>query len=190
MINLHAKILLIKNKKTNSDSEVARIYKEEVPIYDEKDRLVKDKIELLLNGRKFLEAIPLLEQLIANGIRDPHIYFDLGWVYRDCGKFSEAEAVLKKGLELFPQEDDLYQKLGNCLLSRKVYKEAMIYSKKALELNPSNKVALDELASAYISTDKYDEEIESILEKKIFLLYWFSKSITPICSIRVMICGN
>lgn len=125
---------------------------------------MKKETAALLKNRKFNRAIPLLEQILKEDKYDPDIYFGLGWAYRDCGRLSDAESILRKGIALFPEDDILYQKLGNCLLSRGAFKEAMVALKKAVEFNPDNQLALDELFDVYIRSGVYDERIENLLK--------------------------
>ena len=55
--------------------------------------------------------------------------------YRE-GRLEEAEALLKKAIELNPQDAAAYNSLGTTLYYQKRYEEAIRSYEKAIELNP------------------------------------------------------
>ena len=76
-------------------------------------------------------------------------YRNLGWAYRAQGKFADAEAALKKALELDSRNDDIYADLGGIYDLRHQRAAAAAAYRKALEINPRNDRAYERLAVDY-----------------------------------------
>jgi serine/threonine-protein kinase len=83
-------------------------------------------------AQKALSAAQHAEQL-----KDtiPEVHFALGSVYLRTGKFPEAIAELKRGLQLAPNSDEGYVRLGNAYMESGQKDEAIAAYKKAIEVN-------------------------------------------------------
>jgi serine/threonine protein kinase/tetratricopeptide (TPR) repeat protein len=84
-------------------------------------------------AQKALSAAQHAEQL-KDSI--PEVHFALGSVYLRTGKFPEAIAELKRGLQLAPNSDEGYVRLGNAYMESGQKDEAITAYKKAIEVNP------------------------------------------------------
>ena len=81
--------------------------------------------------------------------RDAGAYLDLGEVCRSEGRLPEAEAALKKALELEPQNGWVHCQLGRVYRKQGRSVEAEAALKKSLELEPENGCARLELGVLY-----------------------------------------
>lgn len=59
------------------------------------------------------QAEPLVKQMIELDPNDPSNYFALAKIYKDAGKYEDAEAALLKAKEAAPQSTDVYMQLAS-----------------------------------------------------------------------------
>lgn len=88
-------------------------------------------------------------------------------LYNDAGnlqqnsKFTEAEKLYARAIELDPNYCDAMDNLGQLLRQQNKIDEAIIWYKKSLEVKPDNTVALQNLALAYNLQGETQKAIES-----------------------------
>jgi tetratricopeptide (TPR) repeat protein/TolB-like protein len=107
-------------------------------------------------AQKALSAAQHAEQL-KDSI--PEVHFSLGSVYLRTGKFPEAIAELKRGLQLAPNSDEGYVRLGNAYMESGQKDEAIASYKKAIEVNPYYWGHHIVLGNAYFSIGKTEEAL-------------------------------
>lgn len=94
-------------------------------------------------------------------------YIELGNYYRDDKhRNTEAEAVYKKGLELFPQSAQLHLELARFYRDQSLYDLAVQYYKKTLAIDSLNNRTYVELGRYYRDNLKYPES-ETLLQQAI-----------------------
>jgi tetratricopeptide (TPR) repeat protein len=103
----------------------------------------------------------LLKKAIELNPRNDIAYCALGWLYRDQGKYPEAEETFKKAIELNPKSDMAYCGLGWLCRSQGKYPQAEKFLKKAIELNPRNDIAYCALGWLYRDQGKYPQAEET-----------------------------
>ncbi len=71
---------------------------------------------------KIDKAIQMLEKAYQQKINDPYIIDSIGWGYYLVGNFSEAEKILKRAVELMPNDPIVNDHYGDILwkLDRKI----------------------------------------------------------------------
>ena len=71
---------------------------------------------------KIDKAIQMLEKAYQQKINDPYIIDSIGWGYYLVGNFSEAEKILKRAVELMPNDPIVNDHYGDILwkLGRKI----------------------------------------------------------------------
>jgi tetratricopeptide (TPR) repeat protein len=87
-----------------------------------------------------------LKKAVELNARDDNACFSLGVLYRNQGKFPQAEHFLRKAIGLNPKNDMAYAELGRLArvrgdCRRGECREAESFLKTAIELNPKNYVA-------------------------------------------------
>ena len=79
----------------------------------------------------------------------PQIYYNLGRVYDNIGRRTEATAMYKKAIELKPKFSSAYSNLGNIYYCSGRYSAAVKMYKKAIESNPKCHTSYNNLGTAY-----------------------------------------
>ena len=95
------------------------------------------------SGRRIAPSAPEFDS------KDEQAYVELGSVYSQQGRFAEAEASLKKALELNPKSEFAYAELGSVYSQQERSAEAETSLKKALQLNPRYQRVYVELGQLY-----------------------------------------
>jgi tetratricopeptide (TPR) repeat protein len=104
----------------------------------------------------------LLKKAIELNPRNDIAYCALGWLYRDQGKYPQAESFFKKALEANPINFYAYFGLGSIYRSQGKYPQAEETFKKAIELNPLNDRWHGALAALYQEIGEYASAQESL----------------------------
>jgi len=90
------------------------------------------------------DAIKRLQAMLKNNSRDREIQMAMGQIYTQAKRFAEAEAALRKALELSSTQDDQEYPLfllGSVFERQKKYDRAEEHFKKVLAVNPLNAAA-------------------------------------------------
>jgi len=90
------------------------------------------------------EALQLIEQAYQLNPDDPAILDSLGWVNFRLGNLSEAEALLRKALQRFP-DHEVAAHLGEVLWTKGERSEARAVWSKALKLQPDSQILRETL---------------------------------------------
>jgi tetratricopeptide (TPR) repeat protein len=99
-------------------------------------------------------------QKIINGYRlEVEAYQRLAWLLISMERFDEAELVIKRGLSVDPESQDLYNSLGMNYSLQYKYPEAIAAFQHYVQLAPKDPNALDSLALCYQRFGHYDEAI-------------------------------
>ncbi len=93
-------------------------------------------IEALRAGRDD-EAITKLNDVVGKLPTCSDCYYNLGLAYTHKQQWAEAEAALKKSIELKPTNPDPYNGLANVYNAQKRFDEALAMNQKATELSGS-----------------------------------------------------
>jgi len=91
-------------------------------------------------------------------------YLALGWVYIKQGQYIKAEEILKKAMEINPDNYETYEQLGACYIYVGKYSQAEDMYRKAVELNPNITHDCVKRALYYANEEKYDEEVNMFLK--------------------------
>ncbi len=76
----------------------------------------------------------------------PYIYSYLGSCLRDLGRYDEAVAILRQGLDLDERRPDIHNTLGICFFRQNRFDQAIIHFTRAVELNPASAIDYANLA--------------------------------------------
>lgn len=89
----------------------------------------------------------------------PKYAYDLVWEANELlneNKPILAEALIRKAIEMRPNEADLYVWLGECYFGQNDFKKAEEVLKKAVSMNPGSADNLNRLALCYSKQERYD----------------------------------
>jgi len=133
------------------------------------DRFVLAK-EYFLEGL-YEKAEPVLNQIILNGSKNHHVFYMLGTIFYDQGKFNKAIKAFKRSLEISPSFTDssvglsiILNDLGRYDEGKKVFEEAkLMLSLKNKDDDPyiDHKLSAkhDELGDLYLQYERFEEAI-------------------------------
>jgi tetratricopeptide (TPR) repeat protein len=116
-----------------------------------------------------LDAAKVYEELLTFEQTKPEIFSQLGNIYIQAKDYKKAGEVLKRGLELFKDNDDLY--FTAAVLDEKTdHFDNMVASlKKAIEINPKHADALNYLGFSYADKGIHLQEALSLIQKALDL---------------------
>ncbi len=106
------------------------------------------------------EALLKFSKAIELNPKNEWAYIELGKLYQNKGRFSEAEELFKKAIELDPKNDYVYFGLGDSYQNMGRLFEAEELFRKAIELKPTNDWAYLGLGRLYKSKGRFSEAEE------------------------------
>jgi hypothetical protein len=108
------------------------------------------------------EAHQRISALAAENPNQPFLQFGLGWIARQGGDLETAAQAYRRTLELWPNNDQALNNLGNVLAIQGHEAEAMEHYQKAIESNPANAAAHFNLSQAYTRRFDYHAANEAL----------------------------
>jgi Flp pilus assembly protein TadD len=115
--------------------------------------------EILSAQEKYAEAVDLLR---AEPLEDePRWWFLLGAALERSGRWTEAEPILSKALELRPDDPEILNYVGYSWIDRGIkLKEGLALVEKAVAAAPQSGAIQDSLAWAHYRLGDYDKAVE------------------------------
>ncbi len=129
------------------ETETDTLYYETTEGAFKNESYFKKRFFVQLDGFKVLKNNELLAVAYLNVAQ----YFQLK------GKLNEAQLNIYKGMEHFPNWENLYATLGQILVEKNEFNLAEIAFKYALELNPNYNLVKEELKKMYVFLGCYEE---------------------------------
>ncbi|MCA1617989.1 MAG: tetratricopeptide repeat protein [Acidobacteria bacterium] len=115
------------------------------------------RAEAAYKKKKYKDAVPLLQQVVAADERDHIAWAYLGSAHNSLGNAAESEHSYKRALALRPDLLGAAVNLGRLYALGKDFGRAAEVLKPAVEKYPDSADAHFLLAEAYLQTGKYDE---------------------------------
>jgi tetratricopeptide (TPR) repeat protein len=118
---------------------------------------------------QYSEALPLIEDHARRHPKDFEGHKLLGIVYRGLGRDAEAEAELRRAVEMRPGDYESRYNLGFILARLGKPGEALPQLRRAQELNPDSSEVRFQLASVLRALKRYDsarEELKTLQQQK------------------------
>lgn len=113
--------------------------------------------------------IATYQERVKQDPNNPDTYSRLGLAYivksretNDPTYYSQAEAALKKAIELKADDYNALVGIGSLELSRHRFNEALEWGKKAVALRPNTAFAYGVIGDAYNELGRYDEAVEAV----------------------------
>lgn len=112
---------------------------------------------------RYEDAEPIYTDLIAETPSDWRLYFSRGAARERLGRWSDAEADLRRALELSPEQPEVMNYLGYSWIDRGEHlQEGLQMIQRAVELRPSSGAILDSLGWAYYRLGDYAEALDHL----------------------------
>lgn len=115
------------------------------------------RAETAFRKKKYKEAVPLLQQVVAADERDHIAWAYLGSAHNSLGNAAEAERSYRRALDLRPDLLGAAVNLGRLYAIGKSYGKAAEVLKPAVEKHPDSADAHFLLAEAYLQTGRYED---------------------------------
>lgn len=116
--------------------------------------------DLLRSFERYGEAEPIYSELIGEGTDDWRLYFARGASRERLGRWQEAEADLRRALEVSPDQPDVLNYLGYTWVDRGEHlQEGLTMIARAAELRPNSGAILDSLGWAHYQLGNYEEAL-------------------------------
>ncbi len=131
------------------------VYAEDVPVC----AVLERKTKAGYYGYRALEdgdnnlAIRFFREAIEHDDKDEMIFYNFARALYNSGKYTQADSVLKRGLELNPDFEPILMYLGNIAKSRNNNDEAIGYYEKLISVNRKYFKAYTELSGLYAEKD-------------------------------------
>lgn len=136
------------------DEALARVREETGP------RGRRAMADMYRNLDRWDEAETLYSALIAENARDWRLYFARGAARDRLGRWGEAEADLRRALELSPEQPDVANYLGYTLVERgENLDEALRLIRSAVAQRPMSGAITDSLGWAYFRLGDYEQAV-------------------------------
>ena len=121
----------------------------------------KKEFQILIDQKKYEEAIELCKNIIASNPSNSLGYSYLGLTYLRMEQFDEALKNFNKSIEIDNNPAD-YLNRGSVYAKMKDYPRAITDYNTALELNPDLRVAYLDIGVVYYEFKKYDNAIQAL----------------------------
>jgi len=125
------------------------------------------KADLLIKGRHFADAVPVLQQVIARNPSISILYFKLGDSYVNLHQYDKAVPVLRQAVELDPNYLMARRDLGTALEEVQDFAAAATEFEKILPKDPSARnpdipVLYSKLGHCYLKLHQYDKAVPTL----------------------------
>lgn len=120
------------------------------------------------DARKIARAEQSFQEAIKLNKDNADAHYYLGALYRDLGRWEDAEGYFKKTLDIDPEYSKAYSDLGWIYQQRNQPREALMAFERAVQADPTNTMALRNLGQAHIFFRHWDKAQE-VLEQRIKL---------------------
>ncbi|WP_184530426.1 tetratricopeptide repeat protein [Variovorax sp. Sphag1AA] len=136
--------LLARQGKLPQARELVRSLPERTP--DEKREKFLAEVQLLRDAKQYQAAYDMLGQASASSPTDTDLIYDQAMVAEKLNRLDDMERLLRKLIELKPDNQNAYNALGYSLADRKVrLEEARTLIQKAVQLAPDDPFIADSL---------------------------------------------
>ena len=125
------------------------------------------KADLLIKGRHFADAVPVLRQVIARNPSISILYFKLGDSYVNLHQYDKAVPALRQAVELDPNNRKARWDLGASLVEVQDFAAAAsafekILPKEPNARNPEIPILYAKLGHCYLKLHQYDKAVPTL----------------------------
>lgn len=124
-------------------------------------RALRTLADIYRNLGRYEEAEPIYSQLVAQNPDDWRLHFARGAARERIGRWPDAEADLRRALELAPDQPDVLNYLGYTWVDRGEHmEEGLAMIQRAVELRPNSGAIIDSLGWAYFRMGDYERALQ------------------------------
>ncbi|MFZ5568813.1 MAG: tetratricopeptide repeat protein [Thermodesulfobacteriota bacterium] len=149
---------------------------EESEQYDQSESILKAGLDVNPNNTRLLfrlgvvyhkcnkkdDSIAQMEKVVQLDPEDAHALNYLGYTYLELNrKLDQAENLIRKALELLPDDGYITDSLGWLYFKRGEYEKAVEILRKAADLVPDDPIILEHLGDAYLKTENPEKALKS-----------------------------
>jgi len=117
--------------------------------------------DMYRGAERFAEAEPIYTALIEEQPNEWRSYFARGAAREQLGRWPEAEADLRRALELSPDQPDVLNYLGYSWVDRgERLQEGLAMIRRAAEIRPMSGAIIDSLGWAYFRLGDYAQAVD------------------------------
>ena len=127
------------------------------------------KGQMLRAQRRYWEAIPEYETVLASDRNWVYAFFALGQCKLHTGSIEETTPLVERAIRLSPRDPELgiwYQQIGNVNLLQSHTDEAVIWLEKARNHTPAHPMIRGDLASAYALSGQTERATAELAEAR------------------------
>ncbi len=123
--------------------------------------------DLIAERGKVDDGIKALQQLQKGSDEDLNILSAMVGVYQRAKKYDEAQTVLNKAIQRFPQEEQVYFLQGSLYEKQKKYTEAEKAFRRALEFQNDDPAVLNYLGFMFADRGQHLDEAQTMIQKAV-----------------------
>jgi tetratricopeptide (TPR) repeat protein len=119
--------------------------------------------DMYRNLGRYQDAEPIYSRMLADNPADWRLYFARGAARERLRRWPEAEADLRRALELSPDQPEVLNYLGYSWVDRGEHlQEGLAMIRRAVELRPNSGAIIDSLGWAYYRMGDYAQALDHI----------------------------
>ncbi len=166
-----ARYMLAVIRYENNKREAALAHLRKITHGDEEfENSIVLQTKILSDLKRTPEAITLVKKLIDNPSRRQPLYFNLlAGIYVNQEQLASGHEILKKGIELYPDNVQLFFEYGLLLEQERRQNEAIASMEKVIELQPDHVEALNYLGYTWAENNTQLEKALEYIKKAIAL---------------------
>jgi tetratricopeptide (TPR) repeat protein len=160
--------LIIETYRTAKNLDKAVQYTEQVLAENPDNRQLKMvHADLIAEKGRVDDGIKALQQLQKGNDDDLDVMATMVNVYQRAKKFDQAQGVLTKAIQRFPNEEQVYFLQGSLSEKQKKYEDAEKAFRKALDLQKDDPAVMNYLGYMFADRGIHLDEAESLIQKAV-----------------------
>ncbi len=131
-------------------SEAVALLEKEMSRFEDNEKMAFLLGSLLDKQGDFEGSIKVMRKIISNNMNNAHALNHIGYAYAERGiNLDEAESLLKRAIQIAPENGFIADSLGWTYFRMGKYKQALDFLSRANKLSPNQPVILEHLADTH-----------------------------------------
>ena len=155
------RIAYLLNKGGDLAAAIQHLHQVQAINNQQRAQLIMVESRFLLDAKQHAEAYHVLQQGLKKLPNNPDLLYETAMVAERTGKSDVSEKLLRKLIQIKPNDAQAYNALGFSLLERNErITEAVSLVEKALQLAPEDTAIIDSVGWGYYRSGQLDESIK------------------------------